>query len=380
MKVYACIPSFNEAQNIQAITRVVDRGLQLLKKTHPTATVHIINADSASTDDTISLFEATTTVTPKTSIKNVSQGKGLNLFSFISAALQGGADYFITIDADVTSAGPDWVRSLLDPLIKGEADLSTPLYERSRYDGCITLHFAYPTMLALTGQPVRQPIGGDFAFNRTVAQLAHDTPKPVSAQAYGIDIFLTLLSASQGLSIAQVPLGKKIHASGLGKLEGMFPQVAETAAVLARNSHQHGGLPRVNHSFRTGITENTPHLADKDKRALYAKVTKQLTELPSWLPPSVIEIAKQARETDEYVTMSSEAWVETLAAWYQAIRAASPAGIPKLTKELFPFFVLRRVSFWNEVADMSAHEVERVIRNQATTFADRFAKASTVRA
>lgn len=379
MKVYTCIPSFNEARNIQAITKVVDRGLQVLKKAYPTAEVHIINADSASTDDTTSLFEATTTIAPKTSIKNVSRGKGLNLFSFIDAALQAGADYFLTIDADVTSAGPNWVQSLLDPLIKGEADLSAPLYERSRYDGSITLHFAYPTMLALTGQPIRQPIGGDFAFNRAVAELAHNTPKPASAHAYGIDIFLTLLSASHGLKITQVPLGEKIHASGLGKLEGMFPQVATTAALLARNNQQYGKLTQANHPPHTGITEDTSPIADKDKRSLYAKVTKQLKELPNWLPPSAIEIAGQAHKTDKYVAMSDETWAETLAAWYQVIRTANSIDIPKLAKELFPLFVLRRVSFWNEVANMSAHEIEKLIRDQATTFANRLAAAPPAR-
>jgi hypothetical protein len=376
MKVYVCIPSYNEAQNIQAITKVVDEGLQLLKKTYPSAEVHIINADSASTDNTIKLFEATTTITSKTSIKNISQGKGLNLFSFIDLALRDGADYYLTIDADITSARPDWIQNLLTPLIKGRADFSTPLYERSRYDGCITLHFAYPTMLALTGQPIRQPIGGDFAFNRTVAELIKNTPRPEAAQAYGIDIFLTLLSALHGLKIAQVPLGKKIHASGLGKLEGMFPQVAVTAAFLMHNNGQQRELVHTNHPSHTGITEDTPHLADKDKRALYVKVTEQLTELPNWLPLSVIDIARQARETDEYVTMSDEIWAETLTAWYQAIRTVDLTDVPKLAKELFPFFVLRRVSFWNEVADMSAPEVESVVRNQAATFADHFAVAS----
>lgn len=281
MKVYVCIPSFNEAQNIQAITKVVDKGLQQLKKTYPSAVVHIINADSASTDDTIKLFKVTKTVTSKTSIKNTSRGKGLNLFSFIDEALRSGADYFLTIDADITSANPDWVQNLLKPLIDGQADLSTPLYERDRYGGYITLHFAYPTMLALTGQPIRQPIGGDFAFNRAVAELIQKAPKPASAQTYGVDIFLTLLSASRGLKLAQVPLGKKVHALGLTKLEGMFPQVAETAAILSRDARQHNGSIHQKHASHIGITEDTSPVTETHKQTLYSQNIKQLTNLPT---------------------------------------------------------------------------------------------------
>lgn len=77
--------------------------------------------------------------------------------------------------------------------------------------------------------------------------------------------------------------------------------------------------------------------------------------------------------------MSDEVWAETLVAWYRALPTVDVVDIPKHVKELFPFFILRTVSFWNEVADISANEVERVVQTQAAIFADRFAIATDSR-
>lgn len=67
--------------------------------------VHIVNADSASTDNTPAVFEATPTRSKKTCIKNTIRGKGVNLFGFIDFALQAGADYYVTIWPKITCIG-----------------------------------------------------------------------------------------------------------------------------------------------------------------------------------------------------------------------------------------------------------------------------------
>lgn len=368
MKIYACIPTFNESANIQEITRVVDQGLRLLAKKYPTATFCIVNADSASTDDTVDKFEVTKTVTPKQAIRNPDEGKGINLLKFIDLAAQEKADYCFTIDADITSASPNWVLDLLKPIMEEGVDFVTPLYERSRFDGCITLHFAYPTIRAFTGRSIRQPIGGEFAFNRKFVQLVQATEKPDAAYTYGIDIFLTFLAASNGLKIAQTLLGRKVHTPGLGKLEKMFPQVAAAAAFMV---HENKNAVRADASPApsVGITAHALlHLPEADLKALYSRTQKQLKDIggiPAWSLAPALDLIKRCQQSNDPVFMPQGVWVETLAAWYEAVSKARLSDIPGLAKELLPFFVLRTMGFWNEVGGVPAPKIEEMIETQA---------------
>ena len=68
MKIAVCLPSFNEANNIQNITRIVDQGLAQLKSLYPEADPIIVSVDSNSDDGTVTLFNETETENLKHSI------------------------------------------------------------------------------------------------------------------------------------------------------------------------------------------------------------------------------------------------------------------------------------------------------------------------
>ncbi len=363
MRVYACIPTFNESSNIKEITRVVDRGMQLLAKKYG-ATVFIVNADSASTDNTVEKFEATTTITPKITIKNQTKGKGVNLLKFIDLAAHQDADFCLTIDADITSASPNWVLDLLEPVIQGRADFVAPLYQRDRFGASITIHFAYPTIRAFTGQSIRQPIGGEFAFNRRFIELVQTTDKPAAVYSYGIDIFWTFLAASSCLRIVQTPLGQKVHAPGLGKIEGMFPQVAEAAGFMARQVRRTQRTD-VSPELPVGIAEMAVYPSESDLKALYGRAKNRLQNLSAWLPSSAVKYAKGVQNTDDFVFLSQENWSKILVAWYEQVLSGQSSDIPKLAQELLPFFVLRTMGFWSEIGSLTPVEIEKKIQAQA---------------
>ena len=74
MKIAVCLPSYNEASNIQNITKIVDQGLaNLLAKENRLKAV-IVNVDSDSSDGTTSLFEEVETVHQKHSIIVTGEG------------------------------------------------------------------------------------------------------------------------------------------------------------------------------------------------------------------------------------------------------------------------------------------------------------------
>ncbi|MBY0472866.1 glycosyltransferase, partial [Patescibacteria group bacterium] len=234
MKVLVCLPSLNEAGTIGTVTRIVDKGLRSVPGL---TSARIVNVDSNSVDGTREVFNKEITYYPKTSIVPQGEpGKGRNLLSFTEVARKEDADFCVTIDTDITSVTEDWMRRLLDPLMSGEADYVTPLYERSRFEGSSTNHFAYPVIYGFTGQRVRQPIAGDFAFNRLFLDVLVGTVPVEAVYGYGIDIFLSLVAATVPLRIRQVKLGKKIHNPSFAKLEAMFPQIAASALAVVRQA------------------------------------------------------------------------------------------------------------------------------------------------
>lgn len=71
--------------------------------------------------------------------------------------------------------------------------------------------------------------------------------------------------------------------------------------------------------------------------------------------------------------MSADVWADTFAAWYRAVGAAELANLPALAQELLPYFVMRGTSFWGEVVDLSAEQVEHLVQDQAALCAERLA-------
>lgn len=378
MKVYICIPSLNESKNIGLITKIIDQGLQNLSSSYNgLIDGKIINIDSSSEDDTVNLFNKVETFFPKESIiLEQPRGKGRNLLHFIKLAYLDKVDYCLTIDADVVSVNPSWIKDLLTPILNKEADFVTPLYERSRFEGSTTNHFAYPLVFATTGVEVRQPIAGDFAFNFSLVNLISNLDIPESANNYGIDIFLVLSALSHGLKHKEVKLGKKIHNPSFDKLEYMFPQVASATLSLLRQM-----VIKKTSISKTNVLLNNissflsfPHRETAEKMRnnsfLYLK-SINLCDW-NWVPLNYIE--KFEKEDNKEIKM--EDWVILLYEWVNYGLKNKDIDTDFLAKQLLPFFVIRATTFWFYSESVTVEETENQIKNQAlllqTSFSNNF--------
>src|SRR3990172_13264639 len=158
------IPTLNEEDNISLITKIIDKGLTDYFKDKRAL---ILNVDSNSEDQTREVFSRTHTKNKKRSLlaKYEPAGKGANIFTMIDFGLERGVEYFCTVDADIASASPKWLNKLIRPLIDDKADYVAPVYKRNRYEGNTTNHLCVPVLNNLYNVPIRQPIGGEFAFD-----------------------------------------------------------------------------------------------------------------------------------------------------------------------------------------------------------------------
>ena len=217
-KIAVCLPSYNEEDNIENITMKIDRTLRSVSKNYRCV---IVNCDSGSTDKTNEIFRNLKTRVKKVSILNKEKGKGVNIISFMDYCYKNNIDYAFTFDADLTSFEEEWIYKILDKL--KDNDFVVPIYKRRRYEGNTTNHLMIPLIYYYYGVIVRQPIGGDYGFNKSYIK-KFQKYKTDFIRGYGIDIFMFLLALKE-VRVSEVSLGFKRHKPSYGKMEKIFKEV-----------------------------------------------------------------------------------------------------------------------------------------------------------
>ena len=162
------IPSYNEADSIAGPVEVATQGLQ---EYFPHQSAVIVNVDNHSPDGTKEAFFNAPSKIPKIYVSTAEgvTGKGRNVHNLLEVAVELRAGVILTLDADLKSVTPAWIRHLAEPLFDGY-DYVVPIYTRHKYDGTITKNIAYPMSRTLYGLRVRQPIGGDFGISNKLAR------------------------------------------------------------------------------------------------------------------------------------------------------------------------------------------------------------------
>lgn len=225
------VPSYNEADTIANVVKKLDQGLEKYFKGRKAV---IINADNNSSDNTREVFLNTKTKTPKIYVSTPPgvSGKGNNLRNIFLKVKDLGALYCMIVDSDIKNMTPEWVKCLLNPLVKGY-DYISPIYYRDEDDGSITNHICFPLAYGLLGYNIRQPIAGEVGFSRALVEYWLKQKWSAEIRKFGIDIFM-ILNAIQGkFKLCRVNLGSKVHKPSAPKLDFMF-LVGDTKIVAIK--------------------------------------------------------------------------------------------------------------------------------------------------
>ena len=90
-----------------------------------------------------------------------------------------------------------------------------PLYWRHKNEGRVTNHLMFPLYSAVTRNVLRQPIGGEFAFNRKTLERFTDAEKWVKGwRDFGIDMGMSITAGTSGDPVGQLFLPRKINYVG----------------------------------------------------------------------------------------------------------------------------------------------------------------------
>ncbi|TDC65128.1 glycosyltransferase [Micromonospora sp. KC207] len=209
-RVLLGVPTHQEAKTVAAVAESLDKAALSCRRR---AEFILVNMDNRSPDGTRARFLAASTRLPKVGLQTAPGilGKGANLRLLFEYAVAQRADAAITIDADLEIVPPEWIDTFLTAVMDNGAGIAVPLYGRTWYDANQTNQLVAPLVLAITGQPVRQPIGGDYAFSPAFMRRILEKQWLPGAQGFGIDPFL-VLTGLEGSDLVQVLLtGGKFH-------------------------------------------------------------------------------------------------------------------------------------------------------------------------
>lgn len=364
-KIAICIPTYNEVDSIERIVRKVDEGLSKYATKYK---CYIVNCDNNSKDGTGEKFK-------KINIKNAEKvyiginkiGKGENLLNFFSFFHKENIEYGMTLDADVISMESSWIELFLENLINSKADYVVPSYKRNRFEGSTTNLFAFPLTYALSGKKIRQPIGGDFAFNRRYIEYVLNQKVNNDIKKYGIDIFMTLNAIYGNFKIKTIELGKKIHKPSFQKMYNMFGEVLRSAIYTIENQTN---VIIKNKSEKLNI--GSVNLIKSRKYVHKVNANKLLLDSYNNLKNYSEIYTKKLGYKGKKIILDNE-WENIMMIFLQNLVAKRE--FKKEEKQIFQdLFIIRAVSYWNRVEKISAKSSEEIILNVANNLRQKLIK------
>ena len=210
--ISVCIPARNEAATIAPILLRIKRELM---DAHPLVD-QLIVMDHESTDQTAEVAsECGATVISANDVMSQfgpAFGKGDVLWRSVEAST---GDIVVWLDADLASFTAQYVTALVEPMLNDDsialvrANYLRTLHGEGDEGGRVTELTARPILKLLYPElsHIRQPLGGEYAIRREVAQAM---PFEID---YGVEIGLLIdIARTYGVdSIAQAELGVRTH-------------------------------------------------------------------------------------------------------------------------------------------------------------------------
>ena len=373
------IPCYNNEGTIAHVIQMVTHGLAKHYKDRRSV---ILIADGGSTDDTREVakeFEIKPWQEKVTSIYRGPGGKGSAFRSIFEAAKRLKVKACMVVDSDLRSITSDWVRYLLEPIVEKGYQYVSPIYSRYKYDGTITNNIVYNLTRALYGLRIRQPIGGDFAFDGELAAyyIEQDVWNTDVAR-YGIDIWMTTNAITNNFKICQSNLGVKIHdakdpSESLGP---MFRQVVHTLFVLME---QHEAEWKAVKGSRTVPTFGLQEF--KEPEPIKVNLDRLVTEFKTgfrqfrglyqdiFCPDCFEELRRCAGKAKTKFIMPVSTWIqvlyETAATFHHWTHNRT-----QLVNLVTPLYLGRVASFINQTKMMNSFQAEKLVEEQAQVFED----------
>jgi hypothetical protein len=385
--IVVALPTYNDAETIGALVK--SAGLALARFSNHK--VLLAQIDGGSTDATVqSALEASVDGVPllqaaypiypghrlSTSAPGI-PGRDSAYRTAFSFAQQMGAKACCVVEPGMAAVTPEWILSLIQPIVESEFDIIAPVYHRHKYEGLLVKGLLYPVVRALFGKRLRHPLGSDFGFSSGLVRHCLSVDSWDSEAVHrDIDLWINLQAVSANMKVGQVRLGhrprpKKDAAQDVSSIlanvvGALYISMERTAEVWQRIR---GSQPVPTMGLRFELEEGPSPVDASSMTKSFRVGYENLKEIWSLIlpPASLLELKKITRETEEMFRMSDELWARTVYDFAVGHRLGI-IGRDHLLRALTPLYMGWAASFILGVKELRISQVEERIEQLALVF------------
>ena len=381
------IPTYNNADTIGPLVQAARSGVLQF----PTYKTVIMQADGGSDDSTVqsakdalsnwpNFIQISYPLYPVHKLAVSSQaipGRDSAFQTIFAAAERLGTQACCIIEPGIKGVTPDWIGSLVQPVLESGFDFVAPQYLRHKYEGALINGILYPMVRALFGKQIRQPIGGDFGFSGAfIRHCLSDKNWNREIGLHAVDLRTTLEAIHGGFKICQALLGLRpqIKREPLPDLStvltetvgSLFGEVELTAELWQR---VRGSETVPAFGLRFDAEPEDPAI---DVRPMIEKFRLGFVNLQEiWgliLPPAtLLELKKMSRQTYEEFRFPDEFWVRAIYDFAVGYRLRTIRR-DHLMGALTPLYLAWVASFFLSVRESRPREVPARIERLCKTY------------
>ena len=265
---------------------------------------------------------------------------------------------------------PDWIASLVHPIVDAGCDLAAPFYQRQKYDGLLVTGILYPLIRTLFGRRIRQPVGSDFGYSRSLIR------RCLSLETWGddaarrdIDLWVNVHAIQYDMKLCQVYLGARRRStkdgaadvtSILANLAGAMYLEMEQTAELWQRVRGASAIPTFGLRFDPesgGQPANAKPMIDAFRIGY-----ENLQDI--WgmvLPPAtLLELKRMSRQPEQTFRFAAELWARIVYDFAIAHRLRF-IGRDHLLRALTPLYMGWIASFILSIREADDSQVENQI-------------------
>ncbi len=208
------------ANQARVVADVLDTVASALEEYGASRRTGVLVADAGSQDGTADVVcawcEAGSSSPPRGCLEVVApRHRGRAIRALLLAAQRLGARAVVLLDADLTGVRKDWLRALLEPVLREEADYVSPAYSRSVSEGTLTTNLLAPLTRALYGARIQQVMGGCAALaGAAIGSWLEPGVETGAWQPHGAELWLTTAALASGARVVEVQLDRKLMTPG----------------------------------------------------------------------------------------------------------------------------------------------------------------------
>jgi glycosyltransferase involved in cell wall biosynthesis len=373
--ILIAIPTFNNEETIGAVLKAARTALLQF----PQRKAVIVQADGGSNDSTMP--RAKESLQGEACFSQVSYplypihklemshhslpGKDSAYRTIFRLAEELNANACCIVDGDAVVT-PDWIASLVEPVLETGYDLAVPFYQSRKYEGLLVNGILYPLIRALFGKRIRQPIGSDVGYSRALFRRFLSLDTWGESARRDVDLWINVQAMHHDMKICQVSLGSRRLrtpkdgqdvSSILANLIGaMYLEMEQTAESWQR---VRGSIAVPVFGLRFNRDNGRQEVDTKPMIDAFRIGYENLQEIWSLvLPPAtLLELRRMNRQAEHEFRFADELWARTIYDFAVAHRLRH-IGRDHLLRALTPLYMAWIADFIRSVKDSDESQVE----------------------